>query len=330
MRFMSPAWVLVACFATGCEQSSFSGGGGKKSANVVPKPPQPQELSETFKTDQAVKSPVDIIWVIDNSGSMTDNIAKVRKNFNAFVTSLGTTVDVRIILLSAPSSIGALGLSLPSTAVGGVQISNSVQSNDGAILAAAASCEASLTQSETRVCGETVTSGGMVLMSNTEPTDVAGKFRPSFRAGASRVYVFVTDDESWMKGDAFVRIATAANAGVAPRVFAFRGTSSSSCDISNPGLQYDAMIKATGGEGFDICLSDWSPSFSKLTSSISSMVTTAFTLKSVPNPTTVKVYLNGALLPASAYTLVGAQLSLKQAPDATKVNEIKVIYQVGN
>src|SRR5205814_3309103 len=59
---------------------------------------------------ELVERPADIIWVIDNSGSMSSEIAAVRANMNAFAAALqGAGVDARVVLISSDST-GYLGI----------------------------------------------------------------------------------------------------------------------------------------------------------------------------------------------------------------------------
>jgi hypothetical protein len=198
-----------------------------------------------------------------------------------------------------------------------------------------ASCDAQTSNGTQTVCGEKITPpaidpGWMPLtIINPKSNLIKGKAVTEFRKGAARVYVFVTDDESDdISGHDFVRVMTKANGGTAPRVFAFRGVSNTAnCRISNQGLEYNKMIAATGGEGYDICLDDWRPSFSQLTKSISSIATPSFTLKNTPDAASLKVFLDGQLLTATDYTLTGTEITLTKKPDATKDHEVKVVYK---
>src|SRR5262245_53038707 len=54
------------------------------------------------------KLPVDVIFIIDNSGSMTDNIESVQNNINdSFASIIGASgVDYRVIMISEHGSLG--------------------------------------------------------------------------------------------------------------------------------------------------------------------------------------------------------------------------------
>lgn len=328
----------VSVMTAGCGNTSFNGEVAPRQPVSKPLPAAPTDITETFQTGQGAKTPVDMVWAIDNSGSMTDNIAKVRKNFDAFLASLSTSMDVKTILISA-SSPGSLHpnltLDLPASAKNSVQIDYEVDSYNGPLLAALASCDAQSSDGVQTICGETLSQvmpdTGLLPLTiiNSYSNLIKGKAVNEFRKGAARVYVFVTDDESDdISGDDFIRVMTKVNGGTAPRVFAFRGVGNTSdCRISNKGLEYDQMIAATGGQGYDICLDDWSPSFSQLTQSISSIATSSFTIKNAPAPGSVKVFLDGQLLTAADYTRTGTQIALTKKPDLAKSHEVKIVYQ---
>ena len=318
-----------------CGDSNFSAGGGtKKESPVVakPKPEVPGVITEVFTLDSSKRTPVDLVWVIDNSGSMTDNIAQVRKNFDAFMASLSASADVKVILLS--QSTGTLGLKLPASAKGGSQIEVSVGSWDPASIAAAASCpaDALITGVKALICGVDLSKSGVKPTNYTtgQEEKVRGKVLSQFREGAARSYIFVTDDDSIsFKGENFVAALKVTSPKTLPKVYSFRGIQAKgagSCQVSNVGTQYEIMEKATGGKSFDICSDDWSSSFSQLADSIVTNLGAEVLLKGVFEVSTVKVFLDGVELPASEFVLTGAKLALKTQPDLTKTHEIKVTY----
>jgi hypothetical protein len=55
-----------------------------------------------------VLQPVDIIFGIDTSGSMAEEVAEVQKNLNAFSQQIiAAGIDVRVIMLASPKGAGA-------------------------------------------------------------------------------------------------------------------------------------------------------------------------------------------------------------------------------
>ena len=282
LMIISLLWTFVACKAT-----SFSGGSGQRPATKVPAKNIDQfgNVSEEFTINAGQQSALDLVWVIDNSGSMSDNIAQVRNNFESFVTSVSTRIDIKIILLSA--SQGSFGLTLPASAVaaGGVQINRGVGSHDGAQLAA------------------------------------SSLVTPYFRPNVPHAYVFVTDDDSTrMSGSEFLK-ATAL-IGQTPKVFSFRGINQSffgNCKIAAVGQQYAVMEQGSGGQAFDICLPDWAPSFSTLAETIkASGGSTTFTLKGPIGANSLHVFADGVELQPQDYQLVGLTLTSRPRAIASK------------
>lgn len=329
---------FVFALAMSCRNASFSGSGAKKPAEKSPPPPQeqpampqpapaPNELEEKFQLDGETRSPLDMVWVIDNSGSMTDNIAQVRRNFDAFMASLATRIDVKIILIS--KSQGSLGLQLPASAVaqGGVQIDFNVGSNDPALVAAAMSCPVVSGGGSATFCGVQTQ---LDSYSASEAKTVSGRAMQAFRPGAARAYVFVTDDESEdMTGQDFMRAVTASAQGVAPKVFSFRGITENTgakCDISAVGMQYAFMEQQSQGAAFDICMPDWSPAFAKLAETIKTQAKSDIILKGNFNPATIKVFLDGQQLQPNDYQVSGASILITKPLDKSKNYQATVRY----
>ncbi len=176
---MKNQFVLAFLALSACNSSSFQGASGhvpvakKSGADGNPavtigppgKKPQQQQIetgsdgtvTETFALD-APRGALDLVWVIDNSGSMGDKTAKVRKNFERFMGGVESTTDLRVILMSLPSGAGSggatggptggfpgfgdLGITLSDAAKakGHVQISMNVGSYNPMAMAAAATC----------------------------------------------------------------------------------------------------------------------------------------------------------------------------------------------
>ncbi len=291
------SFIIISVIGTlvACKSTSFSGGGSvqRPVAKIPPKnSDQVGNVSEDFTINAGQQAALDLVWVIDNSGSMSDNIAQVRNNFESFVTSVSTRIDIKIILLSA--SQGSFGLTLPASAVaaGGVQINRGVGSHDGAQLAA------------------------------------SSLVTPYFRPNVPHAYVFVTDDDSRMSGSEFLK-ATAL-IGQTPKVFSFRGINQSffgNCKIAAVGQQYAVMEQGSGGQAFDICLPDWAPSFSTLAETIkASGGTTTFTLKGPIGANSLHVFLDGVELQLQDYQLVGLTLTITKPLDSATAHNVSVKY----
>lgn len=308
---------------TSCGNSDFKGSTGTPNKKQDQPAIANREVTEVFTLDASKRPPLDLVWTIDNSGSMTDKIEQVRKNFDAFMASLASAVDVKVILISRAS--GPNSLTLPKSATGGVQINSTVGSWDAAEQAVFASCPPALTLAPIKA-----TPCGVSIMGDAwgGPTAVAGKAVSHFRSGAVRNYVFVTDDESKdITGDEFVNVIKASGAPALPKVYSFRGTPQSKCRVSAVGMQYGTMETSTGGKSFDICETNWTAYFSELAATITENVSGNITLKGPVDPESIQVYLDGKLLTNTDYTVTGLQIVLKTPPDLSRSREVKVVYK---
>jgi hypothetical protein len=108
---MTRAWALaVACIGVvGCNPSNgYRGHGQDGGMNGSPDLAHPQgggdDAGACTTTDVAaasVKLPVDIIWVIDNSGSMSEEEGYVQTNMNSFASAIAASgVDYHVVVIS--------------------------------------------------------------------------------------------------------------------------------------------------------------------------------------------------------------------------------------
>ena len=105
----SVGYVAVALFVLACGPSSGSddGGGddggddgGPPDASTDPSPDAPACAAAAATATETIL-PVDIIWVIDNSGSMDEEEARVQSNINAFANAIaGSGSDYHVIVIT--------------------------------------------------------------------------------------------------------------------------------------------------------------------------------------------------------------------------------------
>ena len=120
------SFVLAPYFLSGCSDNSSSFSAKEPSRVViknsadqvsilepqileqteVPIPAGPEDLESMNQTFPVTKNAaqVDIVWIIDNSGSMNDEVTQIKENFTSFLTSLIDTVNVKLHLLSGDCS----------------------------------------------------------------------------------------------------------------------------------------------------------------------------------------------------------------------------------
>lgn len=198
------AQILVFVLASiwlSCGSSKFQGGGStaqpksatkeaEQAAGSVAQEPliATQEFNVEKITSQAK---IDMVWLIDNSGSMSEEAAQVRANFARFVKSVSAIVDIRVSLISiseeqvakrkaeADAAVPKLniptliGLTLPAEFANSASIkqySTTVDSTNALAIAAVASCPASESDLAPLVLN---------------PTPPAGSTPPAFKACGS-------------------------------------------------------------------------------------------------------------------------------------------------
>lgn len=226
-------------------------------------------VCETF-IFEAEAAPVDIVFVVDQSTSMTDLIPVVRnylQDFAAAITELG--VDYHVILVASRYK-GTNAICIEPPLAGDsckdsdtfVQIDKQVGSHDALGL----------------------------VMGNIEPIEAF------LRPNSARQFVVISDDESEMPGanfDFFLKSKT----GFDTYTFhAIVGFDTVTC-ATGMGLQYLGLAASTGGLSIDICSMGWSATFSKLGESAVT-ATTSFALSHSPPGDPIEVSFDGVPQPA--------------------------------
>lgn len=352
---------LCATLFVGCSgDNSFSGKPPSSSKNddVVPviatpgetpsEPTEPSKNEEDFivGTNQPQ---VDMLWVVDNSGSMTPHIANVRKNFANFLTKIELINNLNFVLYSSPeknmgqvSGSGSLGLSLP------VQFENKerfkhipqrVGSYDILYLVAEALCpkagafKKSSAGQKISLCERTYDpeafrsadeQKGFSLPEST--TLNRGDVSKLFRKDSVKIVVFVSDENSFgVNAKLFAQYLK--DEALNLKIFAFTGQkkdSTPSCPIFFKGQAYIDLAQQFSGKTFNLCDRDWSPNFDTLTKETNDIAQSNFTLKNFQTEV-ASVSISGKELNSGEYSISGSLLTLLKAPAAGE--RVKVKYK---
>lgn len=191
--------------------------------------------------------PVDIVWVIDNSGSMGDERDIVQDNIESFATTIGASgIDWHVILLTA-SGFVTVPPALASDTERFLYVPEDVQSNDPLLDAVARFAD----------------------------------YQDFLRPAAMLHFVFVTDDESDLAAASFrtmmrglTRQPFRAHVIASPPGsthcvgFCIEGCTGPGGDAAANGDEYWDLALMTGGSSFSICTADWSALFRDLTRAI--------------------------------------------------------------
>ncbi|MFT5352913.1 MAG: hypothetical protein ACI9KE_000110 [Polyangiales bacterium] len=204
--------------------------------------------SVSVQAESAI-APVDIVWVIDNSGSMSEEASLVQENINNFATAINSAgLDVHVIVI---------------TAAGFVEVPPPLGTDPERFL---------------RVNQDVQSSNSFERLLGTLPM-----YQSFLRRNSALHFVVVSDDESDMGfneflgsmqsmiGRSFRFHAVVSEPGA---THSFGGFNMSGCsgpngDASDNGDEYWMLASRTGGRALSICTADWTALFSDLTTAIS-------------------------------------------------------------
>ena len=294
--------------AASCSSGGFEG--APKTGKVAPveepvtkKPivePEVEIQTETFDLELQ-KTDLDMVWVIDNSGSMSNEAKQVQENFSNFLTNVGEETNLKVALISAANRSNTapypVSLTDDDIAKGHIQIDEPVGSYNSLALLASASCPKDSTELFASN-GSTRWGDGAKICSITDFTDNslenakgvqnrANALSGFYRRNSTKVFVFVTDDNArTIDGDSFMSALSQLSTPLKPTVYTFSSLEENACkkdeNTNMSSSVYNDLAAKTIGESFDICTSDWKQYFSKLTESVVLKANSKFTLKTAP------------------------------------------------
>ena len=284
--------------------------------------PVEKQFETTATFNQTLTSPLDIVWVIDNSGSMDAEAAHVRNNFLNFIDSVKAFTDLKVGLLST-SDTTANGVTIPVTGANYLHIDQKVESHDALKLAGTAFCPTAPAAGS--ACAE-MRQG----VSSAKLTKVAGKLQGFLRNGSKKAFVIVTDDESQVTAARFRASFKEVFPGEEPIVYGFISYSAalSPCRAAE-GLVYQTLANDTGGATFNVCDADWTQTFQQLASNVIRIAAQPIVVPDdVRTGTIVSVELDGRLLTAGQYwfTAQGLVFDPQLTKNLTTVS-VKIRYK---
>lgn len=290
----------------------------------------PEIKTKTF-TAASKEKVVDMVWVIDNSASMTSGADIIRKNFEKFAHLVENQVDLRVALISK-KDVFALKthVSLPESMKNGQQVDFMVHSYNPLLVAAAATCPEAAGDS---FCKK--------VLSNARYEKVYSSLSHFFRPQSQKVFVFVTDDDSAANSNTTVqfdadnlngyvgiikglvvnedyitaqtfkdRMVRAFGKNGSYKVFGFVAAADSKCRARESSV-YSSLISSSGGLAFNVCDKDWSKNFSQLSEKVVDYASTEYSLQSENVKKVLSVKLNGkVLVPGTDYTVADGKIAL--------------------
>ena len=281
-----------------------------------------KEIKESIQT-QTVQNPIDIVWVIDNSGSMSQEISFVESNFSSFLDSISQLSSVKLGLISEKvSSTHPYGIRLSTEQQKQIDLwvtdpidrnrKLSAQSSNALALIASTACDASLTDNVNGViCGRNIIDDAQNhpsklpnIESKFRVMRAAGSMNEFFRNDSKKIFVVVSDDSPMgFYTESYVNAMNRRFGTGNHRFFSFSFTqnsvASSTCQQGAVGkdvFAYQDLAAYTKGGTYDICDTDgWADNFKNLTDSINGIATQEFETE-IQCEQNVKVTVDGVEL----------------------------------
>ena len=219
-------------------------------------PPADGACAAVTQEAETKKQPADIIWIVDNSGSMTTEAQAVQDNMNVFAQQITASgIDVRVILISSPQTI-ILGIPIGNGVCVGAPLGSGQCPND------------SLAPRYLHLPNAVGSWDALNLLITNYP-----QYKSMLRAGASKTFVVVTDDNAIAAPNNSAAAFTSAVTALDPMMFAKWTLSGVYCQMpclncSAVGSVYEDLRKQTGGVSGDMCLTDFAPVFKELAKAV--------------------------------------------------------------
>ncbi len=219
--------------------------------------------------------PSDIVFMVDQSCSMNDDVSRLALNFSAFIASLDTyTQNWHIMVANPDNGCNTSGL-LTSSTSGYQHLFTQAVGHYG--------IQTTYTESLLTVARNMV-----------ENTD-SGECNQNFLRPQAMLHIIMVSDEpeqspqSW---DTYVNeiIAKKGNASLV-RLSAIAGDYPNGCSSADPGSGYYEAVNYTGGEFLSICSTNWTGYMASLAHA--SINQDVFILSTAAVESTVRVYRNG-------------------------------------
>ncbi|MBC7530870.1 MAG: VWA domain-containing protein [Oligoflexus sp.] len=273
--------------------------------------------SESFQQNSSASGSLDILLVVDNSGSMTEEQSNLSGKLSPLLSFVDTS-DWRIGVVTTDPKDGCLR-SLVSKSD-----QNSATAFQTAVNAGikGSGNERGIQQAVAGLKGECNASGSWL------------------RAQSTVAVLIVSDEDNcsdgkgcgtdpWASGNYLTDyLRTIRQPGINARVYGLIGhpsLSSTQCKtMASKANIYAAVIDETGGSWGSICDSDYSTTLQAISKDISVILLTQFTLKNAPTAASLKVYRNNILL-SSGYALHGNVVEFEKAPPAGST--IRIDYE---
>lgn len=281
--------------------------------------PATKLIAEDLGIQRSDSKQLDIIWVIDNSGSMSEEAAHVRANYEKFVNSLSNDGLIKSALISRRGNSGT-NVMLPAGLDPNlhIQIDYGVGSRDGMCI-----MQSSLF-TEQEIDGATTDASAVC---RTAPELSLNGF---LRESSQKIVIFVTDDnEGLTYPEFFLSIFRAKYPDQNPIVYSYVAISKqdSPCRAS-VGTRYMDLTNMTKGKIYNICETDWTQNFSDMTNHVIESVQNSFSLKYNNITEILEVKVDDRVIDPAYYNVKNGLLTIDKSQILDSSARIKVKYTI--
>ncbi len=217
----------------------------------------------------------DIFFYVDQSGSMADDQDNMIANFSGFVAMLEKLdLDWQIIISTRDTGCSNTGILTPET-----------PNLESAFLEGV------------RGAGGRYTEAGLTVAAGGISRAVPGECNEGFlRADSKTSIVLVSDEPDQSPGSYTGYVSTIQAVAPNAAITAIVGDVPNGCGTADPGYGYYEAAIATHGAFLSICEADWSTYFEAIAVLSSTGQTDRFGLSSPPDPATLVVTVDGAVV----------------------------------
>lgn len=234
------------------------------------------EFSDTFEVP--TDPPSDILFFVDQSCSMDDDARALGDNFSTFISALSSfTTDWHILVANDDDGC-----------------------NNSGVLTSSTSSYASRFETAVAAGGGSWTEAGLTVTSRAVDLTDSGDCNDNFLRSSAMLHIIMVSDEpeqSFRAWDTYVTEVVAKKGDPSLVKFsAVAGPSPSGCSDRDNSAEYGSgyyeAVNYTSGVFLSIC-DDWGANVEALADA--SITVSTFTLTHTPAPTTIVVYVNGAV-----------------------------------
>lgn len=272
-------------------------------------------VTDEFDQDETVD--VDILFVIDNSGSMSSNQTNFKSNFSSFISVFATAgIDYHIAFITTDSPDFVDGIIITPADSDPIGTVNSIVDNIG-----------------TR--GSTMEAGLYYSYLSTTPGNPAGPAGSFLRDSAKLVVIYVSDEpdhssyimSSMSEADYVDHLRSLKSSTNLIAAHAVAGDYPGGCS-TNGGAQfgdgYYDVVTSLGGSFLSICADDWGGSMDTLARE--SVVTSTFVLTEHAIDGTIEVWVDGVLSSDWYYDEIINAVQFNAAPP--EGSKVEIMYAV--